>query len=193
MGLEAEVETLKSVRIFRGLDPRRLKLIAFTSQRLAFRPGDILFRQGDESEFSLRHPERRGRRRPRNRYRSADRFPRGVSFGSGRNGRHHRRSALCNCDCTNRNCRATATKGSFFKPFRGILSTRPRGHARSRASARSDEQASLCSFRECEDLEKEWLARWRQPLRTWRYDQIRPRRPYRPRRRPIQRLGSEPF
>lgn len=49
MGLEAEVETLKSVRIFRGLDPRRLKLIAFTSQRLAFRPGDILFRQGDES------------------------------------------------------------------------------------------------------------------------------------------------
>ena len=36
MGLESEVDVLKAVPIFRGLDPRRLKLIAFTSQRLAF-------------------------------------------------------------------------------------------------------------------------------------------------------------
>ena len=50
MALEAEVETLRAVPIFRGLDPRRLKLIAFTSQRLSFRSGDVMFRQGDDSD-----------------------------------------------------------------------------------------------------------------------------------------------
>jgi CRP-like cAMP-binding protein len=50
MGLESEVDVLKAVPIFRGLDPRRLKLIAFTSQRLAFPSGETMFRQGDESD-----------------------------------------------------------------------------------------------------------------------------------------------
>lgn len=50
MGLEYEVDVLKAVPIFRGLDPRRLKLIAFTSQRLTVCCGDSIFRQGDESD-----------------------------------------------------------------------------------------------------------------------------------------------
>src|SRR3569833_599589 len=50
MGLDFEVDVLKAVPIFRGLDPRRLKLIAFTSQRLGFQEGSVLFRQGDESD-----------------------------------------------------------------------------------------------------------------------------------------------
>lgn len=50
MALESEVETLRAVPIFRGLDPRRLKLIAFTSQRLSFRTGDVMFRQGNDSD-----------------------------------------------------------------------------------------------------------------------------------------------
>jgi CRP-like cAMP-binding protein len=50
MALEAEVETLRSVPIFSGLDPRRLKLIAFTSQRVSFKAGDVMFRQGHDSD-----------------------------------------------------------------------------------------------------------------------------------------------
>ncbi|MHB2165762.1 Crp/Fnr family transcriptional regulator [Alsobacter sp. R-9] len=50
MGLEAEVESLRAVPIFKGLDPRRLKLIAFTSQRLSFKTGDVMFRQGSDSD-----------------------------------------------------------------------------------------------------------------------------------------------
>ena len=44
MGLEAEVESLRAVPIFKGLDPRRLKLIAFTSQRLSFKTGGVIDR-----------------------------------------------------------------------------------------------------------------------------------------------------
>ena len=50
MGLESEVESLRAVPIFKGLDLRRLKLIAFTSQRLSFKAGDIMFRQGSDSD-----------------------------------------------------------------------------------------------------------------------------------------------
>ncbi len=50
MGLVDEVDVLKAVPIFRGLEERRLKLIAFTSQRLSFREGEAVFRQGSESD-----------------------------------------------------------------------------------------------------------------------------------------------
>jgi CRP-like cAMP-binding protein len=50
MAIAAEVECLKSVPLFNGLDPRRLKLIAFTSDRMTYRSGEVLFRQGDDSD-----------------------------------------------------------------------------------------------------------------------------------------------
>lgn len=45
-----EVRVLRSVAIFANLDTARLKLLAFTSERMTFAAGDVLFRQGDESD-----------------------------------------------------------------------------------------------------------------------------------------------
>jgi CRP-like cAMP-binding protein len=53
MAIAAEVECLKAVPLFNGLDPRRLKLIAFTSDRMSYEPGSILFRQGDDSDAAF--------------------------------------------------------------------------------------------------------------------------------------------
>ncbi len=53
MAIAAEVECLKSVPLFNGLDPRRLKLIAFTSDRMNYEPGAVLFRQGDDSDAAF--------------------------------------------------------------------------------------------------------------------------------------------
>ncbi len=47
MLLNDEVELLGKVSLFAGLQPSQLKLLAFTSQRLTFEKGDILFRQND--------------------------------------------------------------------------------------------------------------------------------------------------
>ena len=47
MLLNDEVELLGKVSLFAGLQPSQLKLLAFTSQRLTFEEGDILFRQND--------------------------------------------------------------------------------------------------------------------------------------------------
>lgn len=47
MSLNAEVEQLRHLPLFSRIDPAKLKLLAFTSQRLRFRAGDVLFRQGD--------------------------------------------------------------------------------------------------------------------------------------------------
>ncbi len=46
----AEVRVLRAVPIFSDLDTARLKLLAFTSERMTFATGDVLFRQGDESD-----------------------------------------------------------------------------------------------------------------------------------------------
>lgn len=53
MAIAAEVECLKTVPLFNGLDPRRLKLIAFTSDRMSYDPGAVLFRQGDDSDAAF--------------------------------------------------------------------------------------------------------------------------------------------
>lgn len=45
-----EIRVLRSVPIFGDLDTARLKLLAFTGERVAFAAGDVLFRQGDESD-----------------------------------------------------------------------------------------------------------------------------------------------
>lgn len=47
MSLKEEVDLLQRIPLFAKLEPSKLKLLAFTSERIAFEPGQILFRQGD--------------------------------------------------------------------------------------------------------------------------------------------------
>ncbi len=50
MALNEEVEMLGNVSLFAGLQPSQLKLLAFTSQRLTFAEGDMLFSQNDSGD-----------------------------------------------------------------------------------------------------------------------------------------------
>jgi CRP/FNR family cyclic AMP-dependent transcriptional regulator len=50
MSLSKDVEVLRSIPLFAKIDPAKLKLLAFTSERLQFLPGDPLFRQGDVAD-----------------------------------------------------------------------------------------------------------------------------------------------
>jgi hypothetical protein len=45
-----EAAVLRNVPLLASLDSARLKLLAFTGERLEYSPGDVLFRQGDEGE-----------------------------------------------------------------------------------------------------------------------------------------------
>lgn len=47
MTLETEVQSLRQVPMFRDIDPARLKLLAFTSERVNFIDGQRFFTQGD--------------------------------------------------------------------------------------------------------------------------------------------------
>ena len=50
MTLEEDVELLRNIPLFAKIEPSKLKLLAFTSERLPFNPGDSLFKQGDEGD-----------------------------------------------------------------------------------------------------------------------------------------------
>jgi CRP-like cAMP-binding protein len=50
MMLKDEVQTLRQVPLFSGVAPAKLKLLAFTSERVAYRPGETLFHQGDPGD-----------------------------------------------------------------------------------------------------------------------------------------------
>ena len=50
MTLEEDVEVLRTIPLFAKIEPSKLKLLAFTSQRLTFKPGDSLFHQGDTGD-----------------------------------------------------------------------------------------------------------------------------------------------
>ncbi|HCH56143.1 MAG TPA: cyclic nucleotide-binding protein [Rhodospirillaceae bacterium] len=50
MSLNEEVEVLRSVPLFAKIEPSKLKLLAFTSERLTFPAGGELFHQGDPGE-----------------------------------------------------------------------------------------------------------------------------------------------
>ncbi|MBJ6126267.1 Crp/Fnr family transcriptional regulator [Microvirga splendida] len=50
MTLETEVQSLRQVPMFRDVDPARLKLLAFTSERVQFAAGQRFFSQGDPSD-----------------------------------------------------------------------------------------------------------------------------------------------
>ena len=47
MQLNDEVELLRKVSLFSGIEPAKLKLLAFTSERLHFDKGQSLMRQGE--------------------------------------------------------------------------------------------------------------------------------------------------
>jgi len=50
MTLQEEVRFLQQVPLFAKVDPARLKLLAFTSDRLTFAKGEVLFRQGEAGD-----------------------------------------------------------------------------------------------------------------------------------------------
>ncbi len=50
MSLEEDVELLRKIPLFAKIEPSKLKLLAFTSQRLTFNAGDSLFKQGDAGD-----------------------------------------------------------------------------------------------------------------------------------------------
>jgi CRP/FNR family transcriptional regulator, cyclic AMP receptor protein len=47
MSLSKDVEVLRSIPLFAKIEPAKLKLLAFTSERLKFMDGDEVCRQGD--------------------------------------------------------------------------------------------------------------------------------------------------
>lgn len=53
MSISEEVELLRKVPLFGKIDPARLKLLAFTSERLAYREGQLLCRQGDAGDSAF--------------------------------------------------------------------------------------------------------------------------------------------
>jgi len=53
MSLQQEVEMLRKIPMFANIDPAKLKLLAFTSQRLSYESGDVLFRQGDPGDAAF--------------------------------------------------------------------------------------------------------------------------------------------
>lgn len=50
MGLEQEVEVLRRIPLFANLEPARLKLMAFASERMTFKPDQALCREGDPGD-----------------------------------------------------------------------------------------------------------------------------------------------
>lgn len=50
MSLNEEVELLKNIPLFAKIEPSKLKLLAFTSERLTYADGQVLFNQGDSGD-----------------------------------------------------------------------------------------------------------------------------------------------
>ena len=50
MTLQEEVELLRNIPMFSNIEPSKLKLLAFTSERLTFGDGDVLFNAGDPGD-----------------------------------------------------------------------------------------------------------------------------------------------
>lgn len=50
MLLKDEVGMLRRLPLFSGIEPAKLKLLAFTSDRVSYGSGQILFNQGDEGD-----------------------------------------------------------------------------------------------------------------------------------------------
>ncbi len=53
MSLQQEVDLLRKIPMFAKIEPAKLKLLAFTSERLSYADGDVLFRQGDAGDAAF--------------------------------------------------------------------------------------------------------------------------------------------
>lgn len=53
MSLQQEFELLRKIPMFANIEPAKLKLLAFTSERLCYSNGDILFRQGEPGDAAF--------------------------------------------------------------------------------------------------------------------------------------------
>lgn len=53
MSLNKAVEAMQQTPIFTGIDPKRLRLLAFMSESLTYRAGELLFDQGDEGDSAF--------------------------------------------------------------------------------------------------------------------------------------------
>ena len=47
MSITQEVECLRRIPLFANVETSKLKLLAFTSERVTYKPGDVLFRQDE--------------------------------------------------------------------------------------------------------------------------------------------------
>ena len=79
MTLETEVQSLRQVPMFRDIDPARLKLLAFTSERVQFAGGQRFFSQGRRLRRGLRDPRRAGERAAQHARRARSRWPNSAS------------------------------------------------------------------------------------------------------------------
>jgi len=50
MSLQQDVDLLRNIPLFAKIEPSKLKLLAFTAERLSFSAGDLLCRQGEEGD-----------------------------------------------------------------------------------------------------------------------------------------------
>jgi len=50
MSLKEEVEILRNIPLFANIEASKLKLLAFTSERLTYHAGETLFRQGEPGD-----------------------------------------------------------------------------------------------------------------------------------------------
>ena len=53
MGLAEEVEILKRIPLFTNIDPAKLKLMCFASERMTFKDGEVLCRQGETGDAAF--------------------------------------------------------------------------------------------------------------------------------------------
>src|SRR5881397_3374141 len=53
MPLNDEVELLRHVPLFAAIPPAKLKLLAFTSDKIAYDAGQVLFNQGDRGDAAF--------------------------------------------------------------------------------------------------------------------------------------------
>lgn len=53
MGLAEEVEILRRIPLFTNIDPAKLKLMCFASERMTFKDGEVMCRQGETGDAAF--------------------------------------------------------------------------------------------------------------------------------------------
>ena len=53
MSIDQEVEILRRIPIFAKIEPAKLKLMAFASERMTYKPGQMLFKQGERGDAAF--------------------------------------------------------------------------------------------------------------------------------------------